>query len=338
MTKGFLMDDQRLKNPDGRPDYFDEMLARIRDIMASEKRFYQKVRDLFALCSDYASSDKATQMFFAETQNKLLYAVTGMTATEIIVNRADADKPNMALYSWKGSIVRKEDIFTAKNYPVLSLQVATWAFAKTGALDNTTFPNSGVKQMWIGKKLSDLPAMVLSHQITDGVEVGGVMTHDYDGSFFWRFDHTGGGSEPMGYTEEIVYGLLAISAMQDLNQVADYSENIAVSRSLLPVCVFPLENGKGEVYESPWFGYQSMNYYAGELLQAMAGLKIDGDLNDDGCVNLIDFAGLANKWLVNGCTSESWCDGADIDMDGHVNMDDFEIMANNWLVCYKLNN
>ena len=75
MIKGFVIDDQRMKNPDGRPDYFDELLARIRDIRASEKRFYQKVRELFALSSDYDASDKATQMFFAETQNKLLYAI-----------------------------------------------------------------------------------------------------------------------------------------------------------------------------------------------------------------------------------------------------------------------
>lgn len=116
MVKGFVMDDERLKNPDGRPDYFDELLERIRDIRASEKRFYQKVRDLFALCSDYDPTDKATQMFFAETQNKLLFAVSGKTAAEIIVSRADANKPNMALTSWKGSIVRKQDIFIAKNY------------------------------------------------------------------------------------------------------------------------------------------------------------------------------------------------------------------------------
>ena len=116
MVKGYVMDDERLKNPDGRPDYFDELLERIRDIRASEKRFYQKVRDLFALSSDYDATDKATQMFFAETQNKLLYAVTGKTAAEIIVSRANADKPNMALTSWKGSIVRKQDIFIAKNY------------------------------------------------------------------------------------------------------------------------------------------------------------------------------------------------------------------------------
>ena len=116
LVKGFTMDDERLKNPDGRPDYFDELLARIRGIRASEKRFYQKVRDLFALSSDYDKTDKATQMFFAETQNKLLYAVTHQTAAELIVARADANQPNMGLTTWKGSIVRKGDVIIAKNY------------------------------------------------------------------------------------------------------------------------------------------------------------------------------------------------------------------------------
>ena len=116
LVKGFTMDDERLKNPDGRPDYFDELLLRIRDIRASEKRFYQKIRDLFALSSDYDKSDKATQMFFAETQNKLLYAVTHQTAAELIVSRADATQPNMGLTTWKGSIVRKGDVIIAKNY------------------------------------------------------------------------------------------------------------------------------------------------------------------------------------------------------------------------------
>jgi hypothetical protein len=116
MVKGFVIDDHRLKNPDGRCDYFDELLERIRDIRASEKRFYQKLRDLFSLSSDYDKTDKATQMFFSETQNKLIFAATGQTAAELIVSRADADKPNMSLTSWKGQIVRKQDIFIAKNY------------------------------------------------------------------------------------------------------------------------------------------------------------------------------------------------------------------------------
>jgi hypothetical protein len=116
LVKGFLMDDERLKNPDNRPDYFDELLQRIRDIRASEKRFYQKIRDLFSLSSDYDKTDKATQMFFAEIQNKLLFAVTGKTAAEIIISRADDMKPNMNLTAWKGNVVRKQDIYVAKNY------------------------------------------------------------------------------------------------------------------------------------------------------------------------------------------------------------------------------
>jgi hypothetical protein len=116
MVKGFIMDDERMKNPDGRPDYFDELLDRIREIRASEKRFYQKVKDLLALSSDYDASDKSTQMFFAETQNKLLYAVTHQTAAEIVVNRADSNQPNMGLTSWKGIKVRQQDIIIAKNY------------------------------------------------------------------------------------------------------------------------------------------------------------------------------------------------------------------------------
>ena len=116
LQKGFLIDDERLKNPDGRPDYFDELLARIRDIRASEKRFYQKLRDLFALSVDYDKTEKDTQLFFADIQNKLIFAVTGKTAADLICARGDASAPNMALTSWEGTRVRARDIYTAKNY------------------------------------------------------------------------------------------------------------------------------------------------------------------------------------------------------------------------------
>jgi len=115
LVKGFILDDERLKNPGGW-DYFDELLARIREIRASEKRFYQKVRDLFALSTDYRPGDSEAQLFFAETQNKLLYAVTGKTAAELVVARADPKAPNMALTNWSGSRVRRQDVFVAKNY------------------------------------------------------------------------------------------------------------------------------------------------------------------------------------------------------------------------------
>lgn len=115
LLKGFVMDDERLKNPGGW-DFFDELLERIRDIRASEKRFYQKVRDLFALSSDYQARERETAQFFAEVQNKLLYAATSHTAAELILKRSDPTMPNMALTNWSGSRVRKQDVIVAKNY------------------------------------------------------------------------------------------------------------------------------------------------------------------------------------------------------------------------------
>ena len=115
LIKGFVMDDERLKDPGGW-DYFDELLERIREIRASEKRFYQKVRDLFSLSSDYQAREQETHLFFAEVQNKLLYATTQHTAAELILERANPDAPNMALTSWKGARVRKADVIVAKNY------------------------------------------------------------------------------------------------------------------------------------------------------------------------------------------------------------------------------
>jgi hypothetical protein len=116
LVKGFSLNDERLKDP-AATDYFDELLARIRDIRASEKRFYQKVRDLFKATSvDYDGTDDAAKTFFATIQNKLVFAVTGRTAAELIVERADPTKPNMALTSWKGPTVRKGDVTISKNY------------------------------------------------------------------------------------------------------------------------------------------------------------------------------------------------------------------------------
>ena len=120
LVKGFTMDDERLKNPpvDGRgiPDYFDELLERIRDIRTSERRVYLRVREIFALAVDYEASERETTAFFKAIQNKLHFAATGKTAAELIADRADATKPNMGLTNWKGEIVRKADITVAKNF------------------------------------------------------------------------------------------------------------------------------------------------------------------------------------------------------------------------------
>lgn len=115
IIKGFAMDDDRLKQVK-RWDYFDEWLERIRDIRASEKRFYQKIRDIYATAIDYDKTSDQAQIFFKKVQNKMLWATTGKTAAELIENRSNPDMPNMGLTSWRGSIVRKQDVAIAKNY------------------------------------------------------------------------------------------------------------------------------------------------------------------------------------------------------------------------------
>jgi hypothetical protein len=117
LVKGFVMDDERLKNPGpDRPDYFDEILERIRDIRSAEKRMYLKVRDIFKLAADYDPTAAETLEFFQIIQNKLHWAATGKTAAELIQQRANHAKPNMGLTSWHGAKVRKEDATIAKNY------------------------------------------------------------------------------------------------------------------------------------------------------------------------------------------------------------------------------
>jgi hypothetical protein len=118
LLKGFVMDDERLRNPPGPgvPDYFDELLERIRDIRASERRMYLRVREILALASDYVPNEAETQRVFQTVQNKLHFAATGKTAPELIAERADASQPNMGLTTWKGGVVRKGDVIVAKNY------------------------------------------------------------------------------------------------------------------------------------------------------------------------------------------------------------------------------
>ena len=120
LVKGFTMDDERLRNPpiagSGAPDYFDELLERIRDIRASERRVYLRVREIFSLAADYRASVSETELFFKAIQNKLHFAATGHTAAELIAVRANHALPNMGLTVWKGSAVRKADVTVAKNY------------------------------------------------------------------------------------------------------------------------------------------------------------------------------------------------------------------------------
>jgi Virulence protein len=116
IVKGFVLDDERLKNPDQPFDYFEELLRRIQDIRTSERRFYQKITDIYATSVDYDPTTEESITFFKTVQNKLHWAVTGMTAAELIHSRADSAKPYMGLTTWRGAKVRKQDVGVAKNY------------------------------------------------------------------------------------------------------------------------------------------------------------------------------------------------------------------------------
>ena len=116
IVKGFVLDDERLKNPDQPFDYFDELLRRIQEIRTSERRFYQKITDIYSTSVDYDSTNEISLTFFKTVQNKMHWAITGMTAAEIIHKRANSGKPNMGLTSFRGEKVRKGDVVIAKNY------------------------------------------------------------------------------------------------------------------------------------------------------------------------------------------------------------------------------
>ena len=116
IVKGFVLDDERLKNPDQPFDYFEELLRRIQDIRTSERRFYQKITDIYATSVDYDPTLETSILFFKTVQNKMHWAITGQTAAEIIASRVDREKPNMGLTNWRGTKVRKQDVAIAKNY------------------------------------------------------------------------------------------------------------------------------------------------------------------------------------------------------------------------------
>ena len=116
IVKGFLLDDERLKNPDLPFDYFEELMRRIQDIRTSERRFYQKITDIYATSIDYDPTQEVSLLFFKTVQNKVHWAITGQTAAEIVHGRVDAEKPNLGLTNWRGAVIRKQDVAIAKNY------------------------------------------------------------------------------------------------------------------------------------------------------------------------------------------------------------------------------
>ncbi len=210
-----------------------------------------------------------------------------------------------------------------KETPVMALGVAVWALAQTGStplyLDNSLVRGvPGGQPYWTGMKMKDLPGELLSHQVTSG---------PYAGTFYWRFDHLG--PAPVdGFTEDMVYGVLGLEAADKADPTTDYSAALCAAKAKLPMYVY----SGGTVYDHLNDWAVSQYHFAGELLQALGVYKLVGDLDDSGCVDMVDLQIMASHWLATGCTWNS-CDGADMNHDGTVDLQDFAVLANNWLSC-----
>jgi len=192
LRKGFVMDDERLRNPPGAgvPDYFDELLERIRDIRASERRMYLRVRDILALAADYAPSADETTRVFQTVQNKLHFAVTGLTAPEIIARRVNADAPNMGLTAWKGAQLRRGNVTVAKNY-LLEPEITELNRIVTMFLDFAEDQASRRKQIFLRdweQKLDDFLRFNERAVLADGGSVSRVEADQRAASAYDVFD------------------------------------------------------------------------------------------------------------------------------------------------------
>jgi len=272
--------------------------------------FYYDVKNKVgteAYISQFAGSEPSTAVFYLANHVVAAY----------YVNAEDKQ-------IWRqGLIDYLADVDDNSVFPVGGIGIATWALAQTGPLDETLIDPSGTgAPYWNLKKLSDLPGLLLSHQVPAG--------QLYAGSFYWRFDHTNGGSPSnvaAGYTEDAIFGTLGLSAAYRANPDTNVDVAILAARQALLSGIY--EGGK--VYEHLW-QKDTLHYaYAGEMLEVLGELVIPGDLNFDGGVNFTDFAIFADNWSASGCTACCWCNGADLNHNGEVNFVDLRIIADNWL-------
>jgi len=210
-----------------------------------------------------------------------------------------------------------------EDYPVLTLAVATWGLTLTGPMDGTLVkPGTTGQALWNSVTLADLPAMVADHQVPAGGQ--------FDGSFYWRLDKTDGGygvSWPAGYTEETVFGTLALMACRDKLGL-DYDDGIARARTALLGGV-----GAGGVVDGHLFYDDVVSHlFAGEMANVLGALTCPADLDLDGRVDAADYSRFAAQWGAAGCTGCSWCNGADLDRNGAVDFADLEVFVGNyWL-------
>jgi hypothetical protein len=207
-------------------------------------------------------------------------------------------------------------------FPVMALGAATWALAQTGPLGETSIDPSGEgAPYWNSRKLSDLPGLLLSHQVPNGEQDAG--------SFYWRFDHgdAGSGESVSGYTEDAIFAALGLVAASWTDPEPNLDSAILAARAALLNGI----SSEGRVWERLSQEGSRRYGYGGEMLQVLRELVIPGDLDLDDRVDSIDCAIFANNWHGSGCTTCPRCDGADLDRSGDVGIVDLAILADNWL-------
>lgn len=272
------------------------------------KTYYQAVRDTPNGTLDYISywfslSDPSTDVFY------LAHHV--LAAYYVEANDKDIWRDVLI---WRLGAV--EDGLSA--YPVQSLGVAVWALAQTGPMDNTQVnPFADANSYWYQVSVDGLPDMLAGHQVPQG--------ETYPGSFYWRFDHTYGGSPQLaGYTEDTIFSTLGLIAATRSILAAGYESGIRNGQDALIYGV-ALD---GRIYEHIWNGGAFYHVYVGETLQA---LPLISDLDRDDGVDFNDFADFCTRWFEDGCSDYDWCGGADIDRSGNVDFLDFATLSNWWL-------
>jgi len=234
-----------------------------------------------------------------------------------VVSAYSVDAEDRQLWR-QGLIDRLAQVDDSSLFPVMALGVATWALVETGPLDETFIdPSSQGTAYWNFKTLTDLPDLLVSHQVPEG--------RPYAGSFYWQFHHEEG--DPNGYTEDTIFATLGLIAASRANPDPKVDAAVLAAREALLDGI----STDGRVWEHLSQEGEGYSVYAGEMLQVLWELAIPGDLNLDGRIDSSDFTILADHWLASDCGEYAWCDGTDLDRSGQVDFIDLEMMVNNWL-------
>ena len=280
-------------------------------------------RDALADFYDCVKNDvNGTEGYIAQ-----LYSIDSSVATFYLanyvmganyVNATDMDIWRNGLIDWLAQV---DDLSL---YPVMAVGAATWALSSTGVMDDTLIDQYGTgAPYWSGRELHELPGILLGHQVPEG--------EPYEGSFYWRFDHSNGGfvaDEIAGYTEDAVFGTLGLQAANDANSALGYDSDIMAAQDFLLSSFGP----DGVVYDHLVLKEYDFYTYAGEILQALGQTILDGDLNLADGVDLVDYSIFTQSWGDTGCTACEWCNCADLDKNGVVDEYDLYVFCDYYLI------